>query len=105
MQLILECTQIDCKTPAGGVPKQTFKADTGVDGNLMPITMFTKLFLKISLNMLEKIVEKGVNLYDYNNTPIKQFGVCSVRLSFKGKSGICKFYVVEHNTVILGIAD
>ena len=73
--------------------------------NLMLISMFAKLFPKINLNALEKTIESGVNLYTYNNTPIKQFGTCSVRLSFKGKSGICKFYVIEHNTVILGITD
>ena len=95
-------TEIECKTPAGEVSKQTFKVDTGADGNLMTITMFTKLFPRISLKTLEKTVENGVNLYTYNNTPIRQFGVCSVLLSFKGKSGICKFYVVEHATAVLG---
>ena len=63
------------------------------------------MFPRISLNMLEKTIESGVNLYAYNKTPIRQFGVCSVRLSFKGKTAICKFYVVEHNTMILDIAD
>ena len=71
-------TEIECKTPDGEVSKQTFKVDTGADGNLMPITMFAKLFPKISLKTLERTVESGVNLYAYNNTPIKQFGVCSV---------------------------
>ena len=98
-------TEIGCKTPAGEISKQTFKFDTGADGNLMPITMFTKLFPKISLKTLEKTIESCVNLYAYNNTPIRQFGVCSVQLNFKGKSGICKFYVVEHTTAILGIRD
>ena len=98
-------TEIDCKTPAGEVSKQTFKVDTGVDGNLMPITMFAKLFSNISLNTLEKTIETGVNLYAYNNMPIKQFSVCSLSLCFKGKLAICKFYVVEHATAILGIAD
>ena len=98
-------TEIECKIPAGEVSKQTFKVDTGADGNLMPISMFAKLFPKISVKTLEKTVESGVNFYVYNNIPIRQFGVCSVRLSFKGKSGICKFYVVEHATAILGISD
>ena len=99
-------TEIECKTsPTGKMTKQTFKVDTGADGNLMPITMFTKLFPKISLDALGKTIESGVTLYAYNNTPIKQFGTCSVMLKFKGKSGVCKFYVVEHNTVILGITD
>ena len=38
------------------------ECDTGVDGNLMPITMFAKLLPKLSLNMLEKTVEKDVTL-------------------------------------------
>ena len=98
-------TEIYFKTPAGQVSKQTFKVNTGADGNLMPITMFAKLFPKISLKSLEKTVESGVNLYAYNNTPIRQFGICSVQMSFKGKSGIYKFYVVKHTTAILGISD
>ena len=99
-------TEIGCKTsPSGTTSRQTFLIDTGADGNIMPITMFTKLFPKISLDTLEKTVELGVNLYAYNNIPSKQFGTCSVMLSFKGKLGICKFYVVEHNSAILGIAD
>ena len=56
----------------------------------MPITMLTKLFLKISLNILEKTNETGVNLYTYNNMSIRQFGVCSLKPSFKGKTTIYK---------------
>ena len=41
----------------------------------------------------------------YNNTPIKQYGTCSVHLSFKGKTGVCKFYVVEHKTAIFAVND
>ena len=37
--------------------------------------------------------------------PIKQFGTCSVKNSFKEKQPICKFYVVEYNTTNIGIAD
>ena len=89
----------------GEVSKHIFKVDTGADGYLMPITMFAKLFPKITLKALKRTVESGVNHYTYNNTPIKQFGVCSVQLSFKGKSGICKFFVVKHSTAILGISN
>ena len=32
-------TEIECKTPNGKVSKETFKVDTGADGNLMPISM------------------------------------------------------------------
>ena len=30
---------------------------------------------------------------------------CSVKVSFKEKQKICKFYVVEHSTTILGVSD
>ena len=85
--------------------KQVFKVDMGADGNLMPITMFTKLYQKISLETLAKTIDKGITLFAYNNTPIKQYGTCSVKVTFKGKQEICKFYIVEHSTAILGVSD
>ena len=85
--------------------KQVFKVDTGADGNLMPITMFIKLYPKVSLETLAKTIDKGITLYAYNNTPIKQYGTCSVKVSFKDKQEICKFYVVKHATAILGVSD
>ena len=63
-------TTIDCKTLDGRTSSQMFKVDTGADGNLMPISMFTRLFSKISLEALGKKVRKGVTLFAYNNTPI-----------------------------------
>ena len=85
--------------------KQVFKIDTGMDGNLMPITMFMKLYPKISLETLAKTIDKGIMLYAYNNTHIKQYGTCSVKVTFKGRQEICKFYVVEHSMAILGVSD
>ena len=91
-------TELSCETQHGLRSKQTFKLDTGVDGNLMPITMFTKLYPKVSLEALSKTIEKGITLFAYNNTKIKQYRTCSVKIVFKNKSEICKFYVVEHST-------
>ena len=98
-------TEIECKTPGEVRSKQTLNVDTGADGSLMPITMFATLFARVSFDALAKTIESEISLYTYNNTHIKQFGTCSVHLSFKGKLGICKFYVVEHATVILGISN
>ena len=98
-------TSIDCKTPNSRTTSQTFTVDTGADGNLMPIPMFSRLFPKISLEALGKTVEKGVTLFACNNTPINQYGTCSVRLSFKGKTLICKFFVVKHKMAIIGTTD
>ena len=44
-------------------------------------------------------------MFAYNNTPIRQFGTCIVKLGFKGNSAICKFYIVKHATAILGVTD
>ena len=46
-----------------------------------------------------------MTLFAYNNTPIEQYGTCSVKISFKEKQQICKFYIVEYNTAILGVSD
>ena len=45
--------------PHGLKTSETFKIDTGADGNLMPITMFAKFFPKISLETLGKTIESG----------------------------------------------
>ena len=97
-------TELGCEM-SQNKSKQVFKIDTGVNGNLMPITMFMKLYPKISLETLAKTIDKGITLYAYNNTPIKQYGTCSVKVSFKNKQKICKFYVGKHATSILGISD
>ena len=98
-------TTLKCETPDGQSSDQVFKIDTGADGNLMPIKMFAVLFPKVSLDALSRTINKEVTLFAYNNTPIKQFGMCSVRLSFKSKSLICNFFVVEHETALVGITN
>ena len=98
-------TTLKCTTPDGQSSDQTFKVDTGVDGNLMPISMFSQIFPRVSLGTLEKTINRSVTLYAYNDTVIKQFGTCSVKLSFKKRSQVCKFFVVEHQTAIIGITD
>ena len=98
-------TKLKCVTPDGRSTDQTFKIDTGADGNLMPIKMFAILFPKVSLDTLGKTINKGVTLFAYNNTPIRQFGMCSIKLGFKDRWSICKFFVVEHDTALLGIND
>ena len=98
-------TTLKCETPDGWSSDQVFKIDSGVDGNSMPISMFAILFPKVSLDALSRTINKEVTLFAYNNTPIRQFGPCSVRLSFKGKSFLCKFFVVKHETALVGITD
>ena len=98
-------TLIKCETPDGQPSDHTLKVDTGADGNLMPMSMFSRFFPQVSLGALNRTIEKGVTLYAYNNTPIKQYGTCHVKLSFKNRSSIYKFFTVEHETAIVGISD
>ena len=98
-------TKLECEMFHVLKTSETFQIDTGANGNLMPITMFMKFFPKISLETLGRTIEQGVILFAYNNMQIKQFGICSMKILFKGKQAICKFYVVEYNTMIIGIAD
>ena len=55
-------TTLHCTTPDGQSSDQTFKVDTGADGNLMPISMFSKIFPKVSLDALGQTINKGVTL-------------------------------------------
>ena len=98
-------TTLHCTTPDGRSSDQTFKGDTGADGNLMPISMFSKIFPKVSLDALSQTVNKSVTLFAYNDTEIKQFGTCSIRLSFRKRSQVCNSFIVEHETAIIGITD
>ena len=75
-------TTLHSTTPDGWSSDQTFKVEPGADGNLMPISMFSKIFPKVSLDALSQMINKSVTLFAYNDIEIKQFGTCSVRLSF-----------------------
>ena len=58
-------TELGCETSQSR-SKQVFKIDTGADRNLMLITMFMKLYPKISLETHAKTIDKGITLYAYN---------------------------------------
>ena len=73
-------TKVECDTPDGKCSENTFKTDTGADGNFMPISMFSKLFSWVSLDALKRTIDRNVTLYTYNNTQIKQYGTCNVKL-------------------------
>ena len=63
-------TTLKCKSPDGWSSDQTFKIDTGADGNLMPISMFARLFPQVSLDALSRTIDKSVTLNAYNNIPV-----------------------------------
>ena len=67
----------------GNSMKTHFKVDTGADGNLLPLSEFFKHFPEANLNDLAKTVDPHTKLYAYNNTEIKQLGVCELFVEYK----------------------
>ena len=51
------------------------------------------------------MVDPHTKLYAYNNTEIKQLGVCELLVEYKTNRKICEFYAVNFPTAILGIHD
>ena len=101
------CMHISLKTKSCNVSsmKMHFKVDTGADGNLLPLGEFFKHFPEANLNDLAKTIDPHTKHYAYNNTEIKQLGVCKLLVKYKSNSRICEFYVVDFSTAILGIHD
>ena len=96
---------LNTKTCNGSSLKTHFKVDTGANSNLLPSGYFFKHFPEANLNDLAKTIDSHTKLYAYNNTEIKQLGVCELLVEYKSKRKICKFYVVDFPTAILGIHD
>ena len=63
--------------------KTHFKVDTGADRNLLPLGEFFKHFPEANLNDLAKTVDPHTKLYAYNNTEIKQLGVCELLVEYQ----------------------
>ena len=101
------CMHINLKTKScnGLSMKTCFKVNIGADGNLLPSGEFFKHFSEANSNHLAKTTDPHTKLYAYNNTEIKQLGVCEFLAEYKSNSRICKFYVVDFPTAILGIHD
>ena len=96
---------LSTKSCSGSSMKTHFKVDTGADGNLLPLGEFFKHFPETNLNDLARTVDHYTKLYAYNDTEIKQLGVCELLVEYGQNRKICEFYVVDFPTVILGIHD
>ena len=61
-----------------------YKIDTGSEGNLMPLYIYSKKMFK---NMLEEqlkgSIKSNVKFKTYNRTHITQLGTCTVIIKFK----------------------
>ena len=82
-----------------------FKVNTGADGNLLPLAEFFKHFPNVNMTQLAKTIDSSTKLYAYNNTEIKQLGVCELLVEYQNTRKMCKFYVVDFPTAILGTHD
>ena len=96
---------LSTKSCSGSSMKTCFKVDTGADGNLLPLGEFFKHFPEANLNDLARTVDHHTKLYTYNDTEIKQLGVCELLVEYGQNRKICEFYVVDFPTTILGIHD
>ena len=77
----------------------------GADGNFLPLGEFFKHFPNANMTQLAKTIDPSTKLYAYNNTEIKQLGVCELLVEHRECCQICQFYVVDFPTAILGIHD
>ena len=57
------------------------------------------------MTQLARTIDPHTKLYAYNNTEIKQLGVCELLVEYKTRRKICEFYVVDFPTAILCIHD
>ena len=85
--------------------KTRFKVDTGAYGNLLPLGEFFKHFPNANMIQLAKTIDPHTKLYAYNNTEIKQLGVCELLVEYQTHRKICEFYVVDFPAAILGKHD
>ena len=97
--------RLTTKSCNGNSLKTHFKVNTGADGNLLPLGEFFKHFPNANMTQLAKTIDSSTKLYAYNNTEIKQLGVCELLVEYRECRKICQFYVVDFPTAILGIHD
>ena len=80
---------LNTKSCNGNSMKTCFKVDSGPDGNLLPLGEVFKHFPEANLNDLAKTVDPHTKLYAYNNTEIKQLGVCELLVEDRTNKKIC----------------
>ena len=81
------------------------KIDSGLDGNLLALSVYLSLFPGATRRSLLQSVDPNVSLYAYNSTEIQQLGHCKLRVSFKNCSTLCDFYITDWQTTLFGLPD
>ena len=90
---------------AGKVITQRFKLDSGACANLIPISVYSRLFNKSDRD-LKTTIDHRVKLIAANNKQIKQLGTVNLRVKAEDREKVCKFYIVPDSCrPILGLPD
>ena len=90
---------------AGKVITQRFKLDSGACANLIPFSVYSRLFNKSDRD-LKTTVDHRVKLIAANNKKIKQLGTVNLRVKAEDREKVCKFYIVPDSCrPILGLPD
>ena len=79
------------------------KVDTRADRNFLPVNVYKRL--GGNMRELTRIVDKYARFVVYNNTEIKQYGVCYITVQFKNTTIEAKFFVVDQMTTLIGLGD
>ena len=79
----------------GPVLKCSFKVDSGAYGNLLPYNIYKELFLGIPNSATKKSIDHTVCLLAYNKEEIKQYGCCTLKVHYSGKTMLLPFYIVN----------
>ena len=83
-----------------------FKLDTGTGGNMLPYDTWKEFFPGQSSTALAKTIDKGMTLQAYNKSEIRQLGTCNLKISHKGATRTCHFFIVPSQyRSILGLND
>ena len=90
---------------AGKNITQRFKLDSGACANLIPISVYSRLFSKSDRD-LKTTIDHRVKLIAANNKQIKQLGTVNLRVKAEDREKVCKFYIVPDSCrPILGLPD
>ena len=79
--------------------------DSGACANLIPISVYSRLFDKSDRD-LKTTIDHRVKLIAANNKQIKQLGTVNLRVKAEDREKVCKFYIVPDSCrPILGLPD
>ena len=67
-----------------------YKADTGSDGNIMPLQIYKKTFPRKTSEQMVATKNESIQLKMHNKTTITQLGMCTVEIEHEKNKKGCK---------------